>query len=87
VACIEGIVMSQLEMLMLVALGFAVAALIALFVMRAVWVSGVSLGRRRMERQAPIASAELQADRRRVRAEFAMMQLWDSVVAPPDSTR
>ena len=65
--------MSQIETIMLVALGFAIAALLALFLMRAVWVSGVSLGRRRTERQAPIASAELQADRHRVRAEFAMM--------------
>jgi chromosome segregation ATPase len=65
--------MSQVETIMLVALGFAVAALIALFLGRFAWVFALRLGKKRMQRAAPSTIAELQADRDRLRAEYAML--------------
>jgi chromosome segregation ATPase len=65
--------MSQIETIMLVALGFAVAALIALFLGRFAWVFALRLGKKRMQRAAPSTIAELQADRDRLRAEYAML--------------
>jgi DNA repair exonuclease SbcCD ATPase subunit len=65
--------MSQIETIMLVALGFAVAALIALFLGRIAWVFALSLGKKRMQRSAPTTIAELQSDRDRLRAEYAML--------------
>ena len=65
--------MSQIETIMLVALGFAVAALIALFLGRFAWVFALKLGKKRMQRAAPSTIAELQADRDRLRAEYAML--------------
>jgi chromosome segregation ATPase len=65
--------MSQIETIMLVALGFAVAALIALFLGRFAWVFALRLGKKRMQRAAPSTIAELQSDRDRLRAEYAML--------------
>jgi chromosome segregation ATPase len=65
--------MSQIETIMLVALGFAVAALIALFLGRFAWVFALRLGKKSMQRAAPSTIAELQADRDRLRAEYAML--------------
>jgi peptidoglycan hydrolase CwlO-like protein len=65
--------MSQIETIMLVALGFAVAALIALFLGRLTWVFALGLGKKRMQRATPTTIAELQADRDRLRAEYAML--------------
>ena len=65
--------MSQIETIMLVALGFAVAALIALFLGRIAWVFALGLGKQRMQRAAPTTIAELQSDRDRLRAEYAML--------------
>src|SRR5687768_8079494 len=65
--------MSQIETIMLVALGFAVAALIALFLGRIAWVFALSLGKKRMQRSTPTTIAELQSDRDRLRAEYAML--------------
>jgi DNA repair exonuclease SbcCD ATPase subunit len=65
--------MSQIETIMLVALGFAVAALIALFLGRFAWVFALGLGKQRMQRAAPTTIAELKADRDRLRAEYAML--------------
>jgi DNA repair exonuclease SbcCD ATPase subunit len=65
--------MSQIETIMLVALGFAVAALIALFLGRFAWVFALSLGKKRMQRSTPTTIAELQSDRDRLRAEYAML--------------
>ncbi len=64
--------MSQIETIMLVALGFVGALLIGLLVARGVWAYAVSLGKRRVQRRAPSAIAELQADRDRLKAEYAM---------------
>jgi predicted nuclease with TOPRIM domain len=64
--------MSQTETIMLIALGFVAALLVSLLVIRGVWRYGLSLGKRRIERRAPSAIAELKADRDRLKAEFAM---------------
>ena len=64
--------MSQTETIMLIALGFVAALLVSLLVIRGVWRYGISLGKRRIERRAPSAIAELKADRDRLKAEFAM---------------
>ena len=64
--------MSQTETIMLIALGFVAALLVSLLVIRGVWRYGVNLGKRRIERRAPSAIAELKADRDRLKAEFAM---------------
>lgn len=65
--------MSQTETLMLVILGFALAALIALFIGRFAWGLALKLGARRMQRQVPSTVAELQSERDRLRAEYAML--------------
>lgn len=65
--------MSQTETLMLVVLGFALAALIALFVGRFAWGLALRLGAKRMQRQVPSTVAELQSERDRLRAEYAML--------------
>lgn len=57
---------------MLVALGFVGALLVGLLVVRGLWTYAVSLGKRRVERRAPSAIAELRADRDRLKAEYAM---------------
>jgi predicted nuclease with TOPRIM domain len=64
--------MSQTETIMLIALGFVAALLVSLLVIRGVWRYAVDLGKRRIERRAPSALAELKADRDRLKAEFAM---------------
>ena len=64
--------MSQFETIMLVALGFVVALLVGLVVIRGMWSYAVGLGKRRTERRAPSHIAELKADRDRLKAEFAM---------------
>ena len=65
--------MSQIETLMLLGLGFALAALISLFVARGLWHYALRLGGLRTQRAAPSAMAELQSDRDRLRAEYAML--------------
>ncbi len=65
--------MSQIETIMLVALGFAIAALIALFLSRFFWAVALRLGNKRLLRSTPTTIAELRADRDRLRAEYAML--------------
>jgi chromosome segregation ATPase len=66
--------MAQIEVIMYVALGFTVAALIALLLGRLMWSLAVSVGRRRVLHTSPPPDvAELQAERSRLRAEHAMM--------------
>jgi len=65
--------MSQLETILWFGLGFAVASLIALFLGRAAWRSGVRLGARRMARKVPGTVSELQTERDSMRADNAMM--------------
>jgi len=54
--------MSQTETLLLFALGFSLAALIALFLGRMVWALAVRVGARRTRKQVPTTLAGLQAD-------------------------
>ncbi len=63
--------MSQTETLLLVVLGFSLAALIFLFVGRFLWSLALRLGSRRMQRQVPSTVAELHGERDRLRAEYA----------------
>ena len=65
--------MSQIETIMLVTLGFVVAALVALFAGRVIWSYAITLGKRRTERSAPATIAALQAERDQLRAEAAML--------------
>ena len=65
--------MSQIETIMLFALGFILAALIAMFLGRGLWNYGVKIGQKRMEKQSPLSLTEIQADRDRLRAEYAVM--------------
>jgi chromosome segregation ATPase len=65
--------MSQLETLMLVGLGFAVALLLALVVGRFAWNTAIRLGSRKRIQSAPAEAVELQTDRDRLRAEYAVM--------------
>lgn len=65
--------MYQLETILWFGLGFAVASLIALFLGRSAWRSGVRLGARRMARKVPGTVSELQTERDSMRAENAMM--------------
>ncbi|RVD35153.1 hypothetical protein EN746_35695, partial [Mesorhizobium sp. M8A.F.Ca.ET.023.02.2.1] len=54
------------------ALGFLCAGFLALMVAPAVWRRAVALTRRRIEASIPLTQAEIQADKDRVRAEYAM---------------
>ena len=54
------------------ALGFLCAGFLALIVAPAVWQRAVALTRRRIEASIPLTQAEIQADKDRVRAEYAM---------------
>ena len=65
--------MSQTETLMLVALGFVLALIVALLFGRAIWNVAITLGARRNAKNVPVQMLELQADRDRLRAEHAMM--------------
>lgn len=65
--------MSQTETILLIVLGFSLASLIALFMGRMVWTVALKLGARRMQRQMPSTLVELQAERNRLRADYAML--------------
>ncbi|TPM00796.1 hypothetical protein [Mesorhizobium sp. B2-3-10] len=54
------------------ALGFLCAGFLALMVAPAVWRRAVALTRRRIEASIPLTQAEIQADKDRIRAEYAM---------------
>lgn len=53
-------------------LGFLCSGFIAVLVAPAVWRRAVALTRRRIEASVPLTPAEIQADKDRIRAEFAM---------------
>lgn len=63
--------MSQTEMALLFVLGFSLASLLALFILRMIWAAAVRVGERRMQGQMPSTIAELQAERMRLRVENA----------------
>ena len=54
------------------ALGFLCAGFLALIVAPAVWRRAVALTRRRIEASIPLTQTEIQADKDRIRAEYAM---------------
>lgn len=54
------------------ALGFLCAGFLALLVAPAVWRRAVALTRRRIEASIPLTQTEIQADKDRIRAEYAM---------------
>ena len=62
----------MLEPALFTALGFAVAALLALMVAPAVWRQAVRITRNRIEASVPLTLNEIQADKDQLRAEFAM---------------
>ena len=66
--------MSQIETIMLIVLGFAVALLIAMFLGKLLWGQAIGLGKRRSRRDDPATIAGLQADKDRLRAERAMLE-------------
>lgn len=54
------------------ALGFLCAGFLALILAPAIWRRAVALTRKRIEASIPLTQAEIQADKDRIRAEFAM---------------
>lgn len=65
--------MSQIETIMLIILGFAVALLLALILGKLLWGQAVGLGKRRSRREDPVTIAALQAEKDKLRAESAML--------------
>jgi len=65
--------MSQTETLLLVAMGFSLAALVFLFVSRFIWSIASRFGARHLQRQTPATVAGLQTERDRLRAEYARL--------------
>ena len=66
--------MSQIETIMLIVLGFAVALLVAMFLGKLLWGQAIGLGKRRSRRDDPATIAALQADKDKLRAERAMLE-------------
>jgi DNA repair exonuclease SbcCD ATPase subunit len=61
-----------IESILLVAAGFLGAILLALLAAPVLWRRAVALTRRRVEASIPISKSEIQADKDRLRADFAM---------------
>ena len=64
----------MIEQVMVFALGFFAAGLIALAVAPAFWARAIRLSKRRLEMQLPLSPAEILAGRDLLRAEFAVEQ-------------
>src|SRR5262249_50714710 len=62
----------MIESIMYVAVGFLVASLLALALISAVHHRAVRLTQRRLEDSIPVSLTEIQADRDKLRAKFAM---------------
>ena len=62
----------MIESILFFSLGFLCAGFLALMVAPAVWRRAVVLTRRRIEASVPLSLNEIQADKDRMRAEFAM---------------
>lgn len=62
----------MIESILFFALGFLCAGFLALMIAPAVWRRAVNLTRRRIEASLPLTLNEIQADKDRLRAEFAM---------------
>jgi len=61
-----------IQSILFFSLGFLTAGFLALMVAPAIWRRAVSLTRRRLEASLPLSANEMQADKDRMRAEFAM---------------
>ena len=64
--------MLSIQSIMLVALGFLTAALLALTFAPAFWSRAVRLTTQRIKERLPVTETEIRADKDRLRAEFAM---------------
>ena len=64
--------MLSIQSIMLVALGFLTATLLALTFAPALWSRAVRLTTRRIKDRLPVTETEIRADKDRLRAEFAM---------------
>ena len=62
----------MIQSILFFALGFLCAGLIALLIAPAIWRRAVRLTRKRVEASVPLTQAQIQADKDRLRAEFAM---------------
>lgn len=62
----------MIQSILFFALGFLCAGFLALMVAPAVWRRAVRLTRKRIEASVPLSLGEIQADKDRIRAEFAM---------------
>ena len=62
----------MIESILFFSLGFLCAGFLALMVAPALWRRAVVLTRRRIESTVPLSLNEIQADKDRMRAEFAM---------------
>lgn len=62
----------MIQSILFFALGFLCAGLIALLIAPAIWRRAVRLTRKRIEASVPLTLAQIQADKDRIRAEFAM---------------
>lgn len=61
-----------IQSILFFSLGFLTSAFLALMVAPAMWRRAASLTRRRLEASLPLSANEIQADKDRMRAEFAM---------------
>jgi chromosome segregation ATPase len=61
-----------IESVLFFSLGFLTAGFLALMAAPAIWRRAVALTRRRVEASVPLSLADIQADKDRMRAEFAM---------------
>ena len=62
----------MIETVMLIALGFTVASLLALLIAPALWRRAVKLTTRKIEATMPISVADINADKDLLRAEYAV---------------
>lgn len=62
----------MVQSILFFALGFLCAGFIALLIAPSIWRRAVALTRRRIEASSPLTLSEIQADKDRLRAEFAM---------------
>ncbi|MEP0695991.1 MAG: hypothetical protein ABJC65_02630, partial [Nitratireductor sp.] len=62
----------MIESTLFFSLGFLCAAFLALMIAPALWRRAVALTRRRIEASVPLSLGEIEADKDRMRAEFAM---------------
>jgi chromosome segregation ATPase len=71
-ACPEPEYKSHMQSSLFFVLGFLSAGFLALIIAPAVWRRAVALTRKRIEASVPLTLTEIQADKDRMRAEFAM---------------